>query len=347
MTPAAWLFSRRVDLLAFGGSALLAFALVAAAFLGGDLQERDAPAPEWVWIGTVLLIDVAHVWGTAVLVYLDPVELKRRPLLYGVVPAAALAIGWAIASESELWFWRALAYLAVVHFVRQQVGFVKLYRARAGERSLSGRVIDEGTTYAVTLGPVVWWHANLPSSIAWMTPGDFVRGTPLVLGQAALAVSALFFAAYAVRAALAYARGCGQPGKDLLVATTALLWGTGIVLWGNDTVFTLTNVIAHGVPYAVLVMWTARQRIALDLSVSRVARAGVLAVLFSLWGFAFVEEVLWDALVWRQRDWLTFLPSIESDGARPLLVAVLALPQLTHYVLDGFYWRRRNNPVLP
>jgi hypothetical protein len=27
-----------------------------------------------------------------------------------------------------------------------------------------------------------------------------------------------------------------------------------------------------------------------------------------------------------------------------VLVPLLALPQLVHYVLDGFIWRRKNNP---
>ena len=29
------------------------------------------------------------------------------------------------------------------------------------------------------------------------------------------------------------------------------------------------------------------------------------------------------------------------------LVPLLALPQLTHYVLDGFIWRRKSNPEFP
>lgn len=325
----AWLFSPRVDALAFGGSAIVSFVLVALAFATSRVDVDTQPAPEWVWIATVLLIDVAHVWGTAILVYLDPVELKRRPLLYGVVPFAALAIGWALASESELWFWRCVAYVAVIHFVRQQVGWVKLYRAKAGAPSGAGRMIDEGTVYAVTLGPIVWWHAHLPVSFAWMVNGDFIAGAPLVLGDAALLIAAAFFCAYLVRAARAYARGEGQPGKDIVVVTTAALWGAGIVWWANDTAFTLTNVIAHGVPYVVLVVWTARKRIAMGLSASRIARAGAVAVVMALWCFAIVEELLW-----------------HNVPSSPLVIAVLAVPQLTHYVLDGFYWRRRDNPAL-
>ena len=39
----------------------------------------------------------------------------------------------ALYSRGELVFWRALAYLAVFHFVRQQYGWMALYRARMGE----------------------------------------------------------------------------------------------------------------------------------------------------------------------------------------------------------------------
>ena len=33
-------------------------------------------------------------------------------------------------------------------------------------------------------------------------------------------------------------------------------------------------------------------------------------------------------------------------GAKSLVVPLLILPQLVHYVLDGFVWRRRDNPQL-
>ena len=39
------------------------------------------------------LVDVAHVWSTAFVVYLDPAEWRRRPLLYGGVPIALFAGG--------------------------------------------------------------------------------------------------------------------------------------------------------------------------------------------------------------------------------------------------------------
>ena len=50
-----------------------------------------------------------------------------------LVPVAAYAVGVALYSEGELNFWRVLAIVAVFHFVRQQYGWVALYRRKLGE----------------------------------------------------------------------------------------------------------------------------------------------------------------------------------------------------------------------
>jgi hypothetical protein len=345
----AWIFSPTLDVLAFGGSVFLVVCLLVVAAAAGDLplsaRVQEVPTPEWTWVATVLLIDVAHVWGTAVLIYLDPVERRRRPLLYGLVPLGVVLLGTALASESELLFWRVLAYLAVWHFVRQQVGFLRLYRGRAKEHGGGGQWIDEGTVYATTLCPLVWWHAHVPTTFHWFVEHDFVAGLPVIVGDAALAVAALFLACYVLRAASTSAQR-RQVGKHLFVATTTLCWFLGIVWWRNDLVFTVTNVVSHGVPYVVLVCWTARRRQARELSVSSVARAGTVAIVGVLWIFAVVEEVSWDVLVHHERPWLRWLPAIEAGAWRPLLVALLSVPQVTHYVLDAVYWKRRDHPDL-
>jgi len=74
-----------------------------------------------------------------------------------------------------------------------------------------------------------------------------------------------------------------------------------------------------------------------------VTRSGV--GLGVVWGLAFAEELLWDCGVWHERPWL-FGASWSLDEWQPWLVPLLAVPQVTHYVLDGFIWRRRGNPEL-
>jgi len=65
----------------------------------------------------------------------------------------------------------------------------------------------------------------------------------------------------------------------------------------------------------------------------------------SLWAIAHLEELVWDRALWRDRTWL-FGSGVNVGRAAMLLTSLLAVPQLTHYVLDGFLWRRRANPRL-
>jgi hypothetical protein len=75
----------------------------------------------------------------------------------------------------------------------------------------------------------------------------------------------------------------------------------------------------------------------------RVFASGPALFLVMLWATAYVEEMFWDRSVWQDRSWLFGSPW-EAGSLRLVLVPLLALPQITHYVLDGFVWRRKNNP---
>jgi hypothetical protein len=341
-----WLFSAPVDLAVFGGTAVIALVLVALAPTMGIGKD----APEWSWITGVLLVDVAHVWSTAFVVYLDPVEWKRRPLLYGLTPVAAYAIGFALYSSGPGPFWRVIAYLAVFHFVRQQYGWVMLYRARNGERDRIGRWLDGATVYAATLYPLLWWHAQLPRGFAWMRDGDFVSGAidPRVVQVAGYAYVALL-AIYVARAVVQIARGQSVSwGKHLIVVTTAACWYVGIVSTNTDYSFTITNVFIHGVPYMALVYIYARNAAAEAPrgGSAKLLQRGLVGFLGTLWLIAYVEEMLWDRGIWHDRDWLFGSGLDIGDTGTLILAPLLAMPQITHYVLDAFLWRRSANPRL-
>jgi hypothetical protein len=341
-----WLFSAPLDLALFGGTAAIALVLVALAPSMGIGND----APEWSWITGVLLVDVAHVWSTAFVVYLDPVEWKRRPLLYGLTPVAAYAVGFALYAWGPGPFWRTIAYLAVFHFVRQQYGWVMLYRARNGERDRFGRWLDGATVYAATLYPLLWWHAELPRGFAWMRDGDFLRGAVThELVRAAGVVYAALLAAYVVRAiAQIVRRESVSWGKHLIVITTAACWYVGIISTNTDYTFTVTNVFIHGVPYMALVFVYAKAAAAeapRGAGAQLLAR-GVIVCLASLWVIAYVEEMLWDRAIWHDREWLFGSGLDVGDTGALILAPLLAMPQITHYVLDAFLWRRSANPRL-
>lgn len=341
-----WLFSAPVDLAAFLGSALLALAALA---LGARLGILHSTTPEWTWIIAVMLVDVAHVHATAFRVYFDPAEIRRRPLLYTLIPVGGYTLGVTLYSEGELIFWRALAYLAVFHFVRQQYGWVALYRRKCGETERLGWWIDALAIYASTIYPLLYWHAHLPRQFQWFVPQDF-QSMPGGLAAAAFPAYIALLAAYFGRGLYRGVReGFWNPGKDVVVATTALCWYVGIVWFNSDYAFTVTNVLIHGIPYFVLVYWYRFERPSGNLppdSVSPGRRAARIAGFIGLlWILAFVEELLWDRSIWHERPWL-FGAGHDAGGARMFLVPLLALPQLTHYILDGFIWKRRSNPDL-
>ena len=347
MTAAAskrWLFSAPVDLAVFGGTALAALLLVALAPALGVPASGDAP--EWSWVAGVLLVDVAHVWSTAFVVYLDPAERRRRPALYAGAPLAAFAVAVGLYACGEGTFWRAIAYLAVFHFVRQQYGWVMMYRARNGERDRLGRWLDGATVYAATLYPLIWWHASLPRQFSWMRDGDFVGGLPHAVIAPARAIYVALLVLYVARAAVQ------RPvswGKLLIVATTVACWYVGIVATNTDFAFTVTNVFVHGIPYMALVYIYARAAAREPGSArgasARLVGRGVVVFLATLWLVAYAEELLWNRALEHEHVWL-FGSSLDIGCLAYVLAPLLAVPQLTHYFLDGFLWRRRANPRL-
>ena len=304
-----------------------------------------------LWLPLVVGVDVAHVWSTGWRVYADREELRRRPALYLGLPAAAYAAGVVLFTAGDLVFWRVLAYLATFHFVRQQYGWVALYRRKNGENDEPGaareRRLDAAAVYGATLAPLLYWHARLPRRFHWLIAGDYAAGLPAWLGPAALAafgaIAALWLAKEVRRLAT------GRPvswGKVLVVLTTALVWHLGIVVFDSDYAFAVTNVLVHGVPYFGLVFRSVRSSAAARAAAGRglvLADLGArhaLLFLAPLLALALLEEWGWDRLVWHENGAL--FPGAALDAGPlllSLLVPLLALPQATHYLLDAWIWK--------
>ncbi len=334
-----WLFSPAIDLGAFAGSAIVSLILLV---IGAKFGLLKSESPEWTWVSAVLLIDVAHVWATGFRVYFDLAELKRRAWLYAIVPLGGYAVSVALYSESSLLFWRCLAYLAVFHFVRQQRGWVALYRRKLDETDRVGKWIDAWAVYLAAIYPLVYWHTNLPRNFEWFVQNDF-GALPQIAAQITFPIYVLALSLYVVKSLyLALFKNFYNPGKDIVIATTAVCWYLGIVTFDSDYAFTVTNVIIHGVPYFALVYWYARQRRESESATKtyRLFSSNIIFFLSVLWLLAYTEELLWDKGVWHEREWL-FGANWNLENFKLYFVPLLALPQLTHYVLDGFIWRRK------
>ena len=345
-----WIYSARVD-----GIFILAPALVITVIIlcfQHAITSFDT-IPPWLWGVLIVGVDVAHVYSTLFRTYADGQEFQARKTLYTVVPLACWVIGTLLYSVDSLWFWRAIAYLAVFHFMRQQYGFMMIYgRKERGLKPLF-RLVDKAAIYIATLYPLIYWHTHLPRHFDWFVEGDFVAVHAQWLHQLSFVLYVVILGAYLIKEVwLALAAHDVNIPKNTLLLGTAVSWWVGIVAFDNDLAFTAANVLAHGIPYMALIWIYGRNQGSLaplktvfgKMPFRKFFSLSLLPVFIGLLIlFAYMEEGLWDAMVWSDHKTLFapfhILPAIDSKTTLAWLVPFLALPQTTHYALDAFIWR--------
>jgi hypothetical protein len=304
------------------------------------------------WLLLIVGIDVAHVWATLYRTYLRDDARRRQRNLLLTAPLVAWILGAVLYSLGPGVFWRALAYVAVFHFVRQQYGILRMYYRH--ERDVPKRVhlVRSAAIYLATLWPLTYWHTH-PRAFDWFIPGDFVFSDAAWLSDIAwisdvvgVAYLIVLFAHAAQELSTWRQSGRFNVPANLVLGGTALSWWVGIVLYDADLIFTLTNVASHGVPYIALV-WLDHRRSTAPGPLLAITRKHVIAFVGLLLLLAVVEEGLWDRLHWRSHDelfgWLSFISQVNGAAELAWLVPLLSLPQTTHYILDGFIWKLRGD----
>jgi hypothetical protein len=339
-----WIRSAGFDTALILAPAWLVSALV---LLAPGLFDNPEPMGTAAWLVLVVGLDVAHVYGTLFRTYLDARERAAHGTLLTLVPVFCWFAATVLHALGAALFWTVLAYTAVFHFIRQQHGLTRLYASVADLADRRRRWLDGAMVGAATLYPLIWWHTHLPRSFAWFIDGDFIA-LPAGVEPVARAAYAAIAAAYLATHGYRWWRG--EPlnlPREAIVIGTAVSWYVGIVAFDGDLAFTATNVVAHAVPYLALVWAYGENREALRQPARRYFVMRWMPVLVALVvGLAYAEEGLWDGFVWREHTEVftlfARLPPLEGPW-RDLVVPLLILPQLTHYVLDGFIWRLRSD----
>lgn len=291
------------------------------------------------WIVLVMGIDVSHVYSTTFRFYWEPqlfAQYKRHLI---ITPIAAFLVGWFLHSIDALVFWRVMAYVAVFHFIRQQYGFMRLY-SRKTKSTSAERTIDSLAIYTATIYPIVYWHLHKTGELNWFVEGDFIDLSFLSSAVFDYAYFAVIFLYLVKEIMTTWLNKNFNIPKNAIVVGTFLSWYVGIVLAENDLTFTMLNVVAHGVPYMALI-WiygTKSRKTTWQFPVKEVA-----FFIITLLAFAYLEEGIWDVLIWKDHPGV--FPFLQ-DIPRPdlwlvsIIVPLLSLPQITHYVMDGFIWKR-------
>lgn len=68
--------------------------------------------------------------------------------------------------------------------------------------------------------------------------------------------------------------------------------------------------------------------------------SGIFLFVALILGLVLMKEFLWETLVWNEHFSLNV---IISESLLQFLVPLLVVPQFTHYLMDGFIWKKQKD----
>lgn len=301
------------------------------------------------WVLLVLFVDVGHVYSTLYRTYFDPQMWKKRRSLLITIPLLSFVIAVLAYSIAPALFWHILAYMAVFHFIRQQYGFMRIY-SRAENRPPWSRTIDTICIYSATVYPIAYWHLSGPKNFNWFVDGDFFYLPFDQLIPYFAVVYYLVLVVWVLKEIFFFERqrSLNIP-KVGIIGGSILSWYFGIVYYNGDMAFTLLNIVSHGIPYIALIWWYGNKNYQQTKTYPSALRnlfsaKGLFFFIGFLFVFAFIEEGLWDISLWKEHASVFGMPAswqLSLQGpSLAIVVGLLTIPQMTHYMLDGFIWRK-------
>ncbi|WP_291151199.1 hypothetical protein [Flavobacterium sp. UBA7680] len=334
-----WIHKAKTDLLFIIGPSFFVLAII---FIFQDyITAIENDYSFYTWLFLIVFIDVAHVYATLFKTYFVKEEFQKDKKRLILLPVICFSIGLILFSFGSLVFWSFLAYVAVFHFIRQQYGFMRLY-ARKEAKTRFSVIIDNMAIYASTVYPMLFWFFSSERKFNWFIENEFFRFENKAILPILFWVYIAILSVYVIRTTLVSVKNkFFNVPKNCIILGTALSWYFGIVYFNDDLIFTLLNVVSHGIPYMALVYFKGVEN-------SQNKKSGVfsfiknynaifiyLAILLII---AFTEEFFWEFFVWNEN---ISISTIDFSGWQFLLVPLLSVPQFTHYLLDGFIWKSK------
>lgn len=333
-----WIHSPKTDAVFILAPSFLVLAIVF--IFQKSLTKIQDEYSFYTWLFLIVFIDVAHVYATLFKTYFVASEFKSNKKRYIGLPIFCFIVGFILFLFGSQVFWSVLAYVAVFHFIRQQYGFMRLY-ARLENKTHAW--MDNLVIYTATIYPMLYWFLSPKRHFNWFVENEFFQFEhPLVLKISTwiyFAVLCLYFI-YTIYTTVKN-RFFNIP-KHCIIIGTILSWYFGIVYFNNDLIFTLLNVVSHGIPYMALIYLNEIEKKPsaelqhLNWFKSKIGLFLFVAVLLLI---AFSEEYLWEILVWNE---YFSNPYFNCFNWQFILVPLLTVPQFTHYLLDGFIWKNKH-----
>jgi hypothetical protein len=233
-----WIFSRRLDWTAF-------LAVPAVGFLIYPLIGPQFSFLTAVWWSGILANN-SHVFGSLFRIYGDQREFRKFARLYVLLPVFLFLFIFTLQMIAPQGYVETLiAYAAMIHFIRQQYGWMRLSLRNSGVTD-STRLFFTIAVYIFSVVPVVILHMQ-PEKY-WLHPRDLFS-----IPRFAFLIPILHLITIAMFVAFSIICFWRQKTKFepsfLIGLSTFVCWYVGITVLSNP----FPVVILHAAPYFLLV----------------------------------------------------------------------------------------------
>jgi hypothetical protein len=325
-----YFFSLKTDILAFT-SFIPIYIIYALCFETGWVQLPPSPPFHFLLLGW-LLVDGSHVYSTLLVSYTDKDIWERlKPLMIGVpifLVVTAFAFRYSGSPELFIYF---LAYLAMIHFIRQEFGWMKIATRFDPAAPAWLQHLDKTTSYAMTILPMLWFTRESQKGF-WYQSGDLIAipdGIATFALNSYFPLITLFLAANFYHS---YRTKTINISKYLVFINTFFGWYMAKVYVQNIYLAIWLMIFHHGLPYYFIVFKTER----VTKKISFFEKLGKLKypVLYLL-----CVGIFYLFLYGHSNPYAAHLK--KNEFLKALLYGISVMPQMTHFILDGFIWKQK------
>jgi hypothetical protein len=241
---------------------------------------------------------------------------RRRVVVVAVVFVVVSGALHALRPASDVLLIDALTYWGLWHLVAQHFGISQVLRARAGEAA-GWRAAHRGYFVVLMGAGVVFLHATDP--LTFVVAGDVTALHRLPFAERAREPVAVVAVVVFVVAGIVRLRAAARTNRARFTYEASSTVGLAVAFFAAPDVMIVTAALTslHNVHYLALVEGVVRREPGVSVS-----RLRVTAVLYSL-----AIHALYGLSLWLGR-------------------AVFAAAVATHYIVDGWLWRLRQDARL-
>jgi hypothetical protein len=326
-----YFFSKKVDLIAF--TTFIPVYLLYCIFFETSFVTLPPQPPYWFFILGWTLVDGSHVYSTLLVSYGDKDMFQQLKTLFLIVPIALLVSAFAFMySGSPALFFYFLAYLAMVHFIRQEFGWMKI--ATRFDPAAPGWLmnLDKATAYAMTILPMMWFMRKTQSGF-WYQKGDLLA-IPDNIAEMAMTLYWPVVGVFLITNIYhSLKTKTVNLSKYLVFINTFFGWYMAKVHVQNTYLAVWLMIFHHGIPYYFIVFKTER----VSNKIQWVNNLGkfkypALYLSFAAIFFAFLMSHSGNSYV---------IQLAQNQTLKALVYAIAVTPQMTHFILDGFIWKKK------